>query len=150
MNANSRKMFKKSGLTVMLLIAMFLVVAQVSAAHMLCRSDPIVFLSNGTILRINAALETTVDDIVSVNYVIHAPANARIVKIIYAPSWAKEKEHVLLVNDQPANSYQIVTVAQTVTPNVATTITISKVSAGNGLDRKVASGITGQTIVIGF
>ena len=150
MNRISHQMFSKTRLTIMLLIALCLVVAQVNAASLKCRSDPIVFLSNGVVLQINTIIDTSVEDIVNVNFTVHVPAGVSIKRVIYAPSWAKAKEHVILVNDQPANTYLIVTVAQTVTPNVPMEVVSRKIGNGGGLIRKSATGLTGQAIAIGF
>ncbi len=140
----------KSRLTVALLIALCLVVAQVNAASMTCRSDPIIFLSDGIHLQVGVAVETSVENVMSIQYQVHVPANVAINRVIYTPQWARNKETVTLIADQPADTYQVVTLVRTGTPNVPTTINARKFGNGDGLTHKEVVGVSGSPIVIGF
>ena len=142
--------FNKSRLTIALLITLCLVVAQVSAASMTCRSDPIIFLSDGIRLQAGITVETSLADLISIKYEVHVPANVTIDHVIYTPAWAKSKESVVLIADQPANSYKIFTLVLTGTPNVPVTINSMKWGNGDGLTRKTASGVSGQVIRISY
>ncbi len=145
-----RFLSNKSRLTIVLLLALCLVVAQVSAASMTCRSDPIVFLSNGIKLQIGVAVETSLDDLISIKYELHVPANVSIDHVIYTPAWARNKESVTLIADQAPNTYVVLTLVKTGTPNVPTTINARKFGNGGGLTHKVVSGVSGQVIRVGF
>ncbi len=144
------RLLNKSRLTVAILIALCLVVAQVSAASMTCRSDPIIFLSNGIKLQVGVTVETSLSDLVSIQYQVHVPANVTINRVIYTPQWAKNKESVTLIADQPANTYVILTLVKTGTANVPTTINSMKFGNGDGLTRKIATGVSGQIIAISY
>ncbi len=145
-----QRLSPKFRLTIGVLIAMFLVVAQVSAARMFCRSDPIMFLSNGIRLQAGITVETSLADLISIRYEVHVPANVKMDHVIFTPKWAKDKETVVLIADQPANSYKIFTVVRTGTPNVPATINSMKWGNGDGLTRKSATGVSGQVIAISY
>jgi len=144
------KLLTKTRLTIAVLIALCLVVAQVSAAKMLCRSDPIFFLSDGIRLQVGVSVETSLDDLIHIQYEVHVPANVAINHVVYTPAWAKSKEGYTLIADQPANSYKIFTIVQTGTPNVPTTINSMKFGNGDGITRKTATGVSGQIIRISY
>jgi len=144
------RLLNKTRLTAALLIALCLVVAQVNAASMTCRSDPIVFLSDGIRLQIGVTVDTSANDVISVQYQVHVPAGVGINHVIYVPQWAKNKEIVTLVADQPADSYQVFTIVRTGTANVPVTIKSMKFGNGDGVTRKTASGVSGQVIAIGY
>jgi hypothetical protein len=144
------RLIHKTRITIALLIALCLVVAQVSAASISCRSDPIIFLSDGIKLQVGVTVETSVDDLISVQYQVHVPANVSINHVIYVPQWAKNKESVTLVADQPANSYQVWTIVRTGTPNVGVTIKSMKFGNGDGVTRKEATGLSGRVIRVGY
>ena len=144
---------KKFGLVAVLMFAMLLIVSQVSAARISCRSDPIVFLSDGTRLQFNTEISTSLDDIISIRYEVHVPVGVSADRINYTPSWARAKELVVIVADQPAGSYRIVGVAMTGTPSVPMTVSAMMVSAkngGQGSSRQSASGLSGQAISLSF
>jgi hypothetical protein len=144
------KLLNKTRLTVALLIALCLVVAQVNAASMTCRSDPIIFLSDGIKLQIGVTVETSVNDLISIQYQVHVPANVTMNRVIYTPQWARNKENVVIIADQPANSYKIYTLVRTGTANVATTINSMKFGNRDGLTRQQAVGVSGQIIAISY
>jgi len=145
-----RRVSLKFRLTIGVLIALFLVVAQVSAASMSCRSDPIMFLSNGIKLQAGITVETSLADLISIRYEVHVPVNVTMDHVIFTPQWAKDKETVVLIADQPANSYKIFTLVRTGTANVPVTINSMKWGNGDGLTRKTASGVSGQIIRISY
>ncbi len=145
-----RRVSLKLRLTIAVLIALCLVVAQVSAASMSCRSDPIVFLSDGIKLQIGVTVETSLADLVSIQYQVHVPANVTMNRVIYTPQWARNKESVTIVADQPADKYVVLTLVKTGTASVPTVINSMKFGNGDGLTRKTATGVSGQVIAISY
>jgi hypothetical protein len=144
------RLLNKTRLTVALLIALCLVVAQVNAASMTCRSDPIIFLSDGVHLQVGVTVDTSLDDLISIQYQVHVPARVSIDRVIYTPQWAKNKESVTLIADQPADTYVVLTVVQTGTSNVPVTIKSMKFGSGEGVTRRTVTGVSGQIIAIGY
>ncbi len=129
------------------------VIGQVNAAFISCRSDPIVWLSDGTRLQFATVVETSQNDVISIRYELHAPAGVTIDRILYIPAWASNKETVVIVNDQPAGMYSLTTLVQTGKPNVPVSIK-GKVIQGHLFHRAVtrlsATGLSGQVISIDF
>jgi hypothetical protein len=137
-----------------LLLGLCLVlIGSANAAGMFCRSDPIVYLSDGTRLQFNAKIQTSLDDVIGIRYELHVPAGVQIDRIVYTPNWARTKETVELIADQPAGRYQISTVVQTGSTNVGVTIEAMKVARqnhGEGSTRTEMTGVSGQVININF
>ena len=144
---------KKITLITVLMFTMLLVVSQVSAAYISCRSDPIVFLSNNTIIQFAATLETSKDDVISIRYEVHVPVGVSAKRIVYVPVSMRSKETVVMVADQAPGHYWIATVAQTGTASVPTTVTARLVAASNTnlvYARQTVYGVSGQTLTITF
>lgn len=146
---------KRVGLVLFVLLTMLVgVVAQVNAAFISCRSDPIIFLSDGTKLQVATVVETSQDDLIHIRFEVHAPAGVTVNRVIYTPRWASTKESVVIVNDQPAGSYQIWTTVTTGTPNVTVTVKsmafIPRRNGGQGLQRQSLPGLSGQVIVLAY
>ena len=126
---------------------------QVNAASMNCRSDPIVFLSDGTRLQFNSTIETNLEGVVGIHYEVHGPVGTQIDRIVFTPRWARDLETIEYIPDQPAGNYHIVTLVQTETSNVSVEVKAMKVSqnnGGQGSTRITASGVSGQPIIITF
>jgi hypothetical protein len=139
--------------TCLLLMLYIAAVGQVNAASIFCRSDPIVYLSDGTRLQFNTEIATSLDDVIGIRYELHVPIGVGIDRINFTPSWARSKETVVLVADQAAGSYEIITLAQTGSANVATTVKAMKVSkrnGGEGSTHTSATGLSGQAITVTF
>lgn len=116
-----------------LLIGIFMVAPlTVQAARMICRSDPIVFLSDGTRLQFDAAISTDVANVTAINYQLHVPAGVTIDHIVFTPKWARDIETVDLIQDQAPGNYLIVANVDVVGETVDVEITAKKVTKKNG------------------
>jgi hypothetical protein len=151
------KLFTKTSFTkwMILFLVTMIVAAPVSvhAARMLCRSDPIVFLSDGTRLQFNAAIGTARENVRSIRYELHAPAGVSIDRIVFTPNWAREIETVQLINDQAPGNYVIVAVVDTGAESASVEISamaVARNSNGAGSTHQTATGVSGQTIVVHF
>jgi hypothetical protein len=51
-----------------------------------CRSDPVVVLTDGTVLDVSAAIETNVANVNEIHYVIHGPVGVGLVAAIATPT----------------------------------------------------------------
>jgi hypothetical protein len=155
-----KKMLKQNAVTKFvktliftLIFSLVSVPAIANAASMFCRSDPIVYLSDGTRLQFEAAIATSQENIQSIQYQLHVPAGITIERIVFTPRWARAIESVELVNDQAAGNYQIDTLVNTGGEAVAVQIhamQVSHANSGQGSTRQTATGMSGQVIVLAF
>jgi hypothetical protein len=144
----------RTGLVIALLFSFCLIVIeQTRAAAMSCRSDPIVDLSDGTRLQFNIEIETALDNVIGIRYQLHVPVGVEINRINYTPSWARSREIVELIADQPPGSYQIHTMVDTGSMSVPVTVDammVAQSNHGEGSTRAVITGHSGQHITIAF
>lgn len=74
------------GALIALLIAVGPFSATAEAAIAGCRSDPVVVLSDGTILDLSVAIETNVANVTEIHYAIHGPVGVGLVAAISTPT----------------------------------------------------------------
>ncbi len=87
-----------------------------------CRSDPIVLLSDGTILDISADIGTAVSNVREIHYVVHGPREVRLVSAISTPTLGFQgKETFTYYADAAANQYITETLVQTTYNQVSVT-----------------------------
>jgi hypothetical protein len=98
-----------------------------------CRADPIVILSDGTILDVTADIGTSVANVKEIHYVIHGPPGVQLVASISTPTLGfMGKETFKYYDDAPAKQYITDTVVQTTYDNVGVTAhtTFAKATIG--------------------
>ena len=79
-----------------------------------CRSDPIVILSDGTILDISADIGTAVSNVREIHYVVHGPGGVKLVSAISTPTLGfSGKETFTYYADAAPNQYITETLVQT-------------------------------------
>jgi hypothetical protein len=68
-----------------------------------CAGDPVLYLSNGTTLRITATIETNVSNVSSIDYTVHLPKGVTVVRTVKAGNPAVSRlENVAVKNDSKA------------------------------------------------
>lgn len=114
-----------------------------SAAIGYCRSDPMVQLSDGTVIHMRAVIQDDASDVQGVDYTLHAPAGTTVKHVAYTggPS-AKETFH--LVADEASDTFDTVTVVSTGLANVAVTAETQVAGLGSGS----ASGLSGESLAV--
>lgn len=70
-----------------------------------CRSDPIVVLSNGTVLDLSAAIGADVSTVAQIGYTLHAPAGSTIARVVSTDGDVQYNEQFTLRTDNPAGCY---------------------------------------------
>jgi hypothetical protein len=148
----SKSNFAKA-VTLLLLGILTLFPIASQAASMFCRSDPILFLSDGTRLQFNASIETASNSVNGIHYQVHVPIGVSIDRIVFTPNWASDIETVELINDQASGNYHLVAIVDTDTQGVAVTVTAMRVSrnnGGQGSSHQTASGVSGQAFRLQF
>lgn len=140
-------------LLVGVMLAAPIAVQTVDAARMVCRSDPIVFLSDGTRLQFDAAIETALENIQGIHYELHVPVGVSIDRIIFTPKWAREIETVELIADQAPGNYVIVAYFDVAGDDVRVNLRGMHVARGNGgqgSTHQTVSGHTGEVLTLQF
>ena len=92
---------------VLVLSALLLLVPAAVHARLLCRSDPVVILSNGVTLDIGATISTLPWQVTEVHYELHVPQGVSLVSAIHTPTWLTSQETFTVIGDQPAKSYVV-------------------------------------------
>ncbi|MBX3052862.1 MAG: hypothetical protein KF753_15360 [Caldilineaceae bacterium] len=76
--------------------------SQVAQARFaLCRSDPLVLLSDGTIIDISADIGALLFHVKEVHYTLHIPEGLEVVLTISTPNWPTTVEHFTVYADNP-------------------------------------------------
>jgi hypothetical protein len=96
------------------LLATFILPANVQA-KLICRSDPVVILSNGVIMDIGASISTMPWEVQEVHYRLHVPRGVSMILAIHTPTWLTSQETFTVVADQDPNYYKVATVVRTMT-----------------------------------
>ena len=106
-----------------------------------CRTDPIIVLTNGAQLQMDARMTTNIENVRSVVYTIHAPVGVRVALILYTDNPLRNVERVVFHADGPPDQYSITTVVELASGGADVTTTSILVHAlGLELDRDRASG----------
>lgn len=125
-------------------IATVLLVTTISsvthAAAIACRSDPLVLLSDGTILDLSADIGANLWDVTSVTYKIRVPVGANAILAVSTPNWPTTLERFTIVSDQPRGVYDTrTTVATQQTSRVTANLIV-------GLQMAAKSGSSGEAL----
>jgi len=113
-------------------------------AALRCRSDPVVVLSNGTLIDLSADVDALLWDIASVNYTLHVPQGLTAILIVRTPNWPGTKETFRIVDDQPPNTFDSTTTVLTKRPGVGVTANLLV-----NLQYAAARGWDGQPLRVG-
>lgn len=102
------------GLAVLIpaLSASLLLVPSASAKAAICRTDPLVHLSNGTVVQIVAEAEADPSSIQSITYTLHVPQGLSITEVEYMGDVSPENEQLLFVDDAKDHHYKTETVVE--------------------------------------
>ena len=113
-------------------------------AALRCRSDPVVVLSNGTLIDLSADVDAMLWDIASVNYTLHVPQGLRAILIVRTPNWPGTKETFRIIDDQPQKTFDSTTTVFTKRPGIGVTANLLV-----NLQFAAARGWDGQPLRVG-
>src|SRR5579871_2927962 len=133
-------------LFVQLLLALSLlaIISGAAQATLLCRSDPVVILSNGVTLDLGATLNVLPMQVKQVHYELHVPVGVSMILAIHTPAWITSQETFVLIADQQPGQYEAVTTAYTTTGDAQVVADTTLVSALNiNLGHFTVSGLEG-------
>jgi len=104
-------------LTATLALVFVLIASQATqvalAALPLCRSDPIILLSNGTLMDVSADVSALLFEIREVRYEVHVPAGLRAIAVISTPGWPTTIERFAIYDDNLPGHYDSTTTVRT-------------------------------------
>lgn len=86
-----------------------------------CRSDPVVLLSDGTLVDVSADIETLPFNVTEVHYTLHIPEGLSPVLIVHTPTWLTTIETFTIYPDMPPNRYASETTVRTKKDRVGVT-----------------------------
>ena len=115
-----------------------------SAAISLCRTDPLVQLSNGVVLQLRATIADDASDIQGITYTVHAPTGTSIARVLYTTELPQGTETLTFSADNPAGTYDTDTVVSTTTRGIDVTAQTVVTSVGVGS----TSGQSGQHLLV--
>ena len=135
------------GLLISLLIlpALLALPQRAWAAASGCRTDPIVYLSNGARVTLWADISTSLDEVSAVRYELHVPHHVSVTGIAF-PDGLDYLESVAVYSDQAVSSYSSATVVQTTTSNIPVSVYMETTLASRTSKSKTVSGQSYQTI----
>ena len=138
-------------LSVLLISTLSLTLPNKAHAMLLCRSDPVVVLSNGMTLDLSAIISTLPSQVTEVHYELHVPVGVSLVAAVQTPTWLTSQETFTLYADQPSRQYETVTTVHTTVGNASVTAETSLVSPlGLVLADHQVSGGEGEALSISF
>lgn len=107
----------------LILTAILVPVSSTSAALRICRTDPLVFFSDGHKLSITASISADASAVTQIVYTVHAPVGSQMSQLVHTAGGLGLEEVVVIVADQPAGVYMVDTVVYTRMPGVDVTAT---------------------------
>lgn len=102
----------------------------VSVAHASlggCNGDPVVVLSNGVTIDLNASIADNLSDVQQVAYTLHAPAGTSMVSVTYTSGLLGPKEVLRFYSDNLPDTYDTSTRVSTYATDIPVTTSTSAV-----------------------
>jgi hypothetical protein len=123
------------------------VVSRSDAAYAICRTDPTIYLSDGTTLVAYADIQDTASDIQNVNYEVHVPSGVIATGMVYDQYGYLES--VTIIDDQPLGSYSV---GETITTGSNTSFTAYAQISGGTCNTQTAqkNGSSNNTLWLTF
>jgi hypothetical protein len=109
-----------------------------------CRTDPIIWFSNGAKLQVAASIAASSDEVESITYTLHVARGLSVDKIVYTGGALKDKERVVVVFDRKSG-YQIDTTVALASGSARMTV-----DAALRSKKKTISGTTSGTLSLLF
>jgi hypothetical protein len=125
-------------------IVLFGLSQQTSLAKLVaCRSDPVVVLSDGTIIDVSADIETMLWNVTEVHYTLQIPEGKKPILVIHTPTWLTSTETFTITAVNEPHQYTSTTTVRARGKTVGVKAHML-VNLGYG----TAKGVTGQSLGI--
>ena len=116
-----------------------------------CRTDPVIVLSNGRALQLAAEIDTSISNVQSVVYTVHAPIGTYPLLIVYTDNPLRNVERVIYRADLLPGRYSTETVVDTTGSNTSVIATGILVDAlGRPLTNRRTEGRENQQLRLSF
>lgn len=115
-----------------------------SASVGLCRTDPIVMLSNGVTMRLTTGVNDASSDVQSVLYTVALPAGVSINQVVYTGGALGGKESVVAQTANDGSAYNTTVLVTTGASNVQVAAGVALTSGQSG----AAAGYSGQPFTV--
>jgi hypothetical protein len=115
------------------------------AAYTVCSSDPVVTLSNGHQLTLQAVIGTDISNVTAVNYRLHIPVDLRVTDVQYDQFGSLE--HLTWVADESGSAFEDDTTVLATSAASGTSVT-AWASFPNGDNTYSVNGQVNQTLTI--
>jgi hypothetical protein len=112
----------------------------------ICRTDPLVFLSDGTKVKMTAEIGTAAENVQGIVYTLHAPRGTSVVRIVYPGQQVPET--VIFHADRPANTYDIDTIVSVSGNSSQSPIGVTASTVVNNNSRGSATGGVGDHLQV--
>lgn len=146
-----KKILRVLRLQLIVILLVLFAVPGITNAALLCRSDPVVILSNGVTMDIGATISVLPWQVKEVHYELHVPVGVKLVLSIGTPTWLTTQETFTVIDDQPRDQYLVHTTVYTTDGNAdvsADTILVSALRLKLG--SYSAQGKEGQRLTVAF
>jgi hypothetical protein len=131
---------------VLFLLIALLAAPAAQAAASACRTDPIVWLSDGHKVTLSANISTDLALVQQVTYTLHAPIGLTVTSIVHTASGLGTREGFYFYADQPAKHYTTNTVVRSSVRVAVTANTSITVQGGGNVGSTSAAGTTNAGI----
>jgi hypothetical protein len=112
-----------------------------------CRTDPVIGLSDGTRIQVETAVQDVKQDVKAVTYTVHVPAGSVVSYVQYGGGYLKHLESVQVEADNASNTFDVDTLASTGTPGFIVSSTTTVVDGQGHTASTTTTGTTGTDLL---
>jgi hypothetical protein len=112
----------------------------------ICRTDPIVFLSDGTRVKMTAEIGTAAPNVQSIVYTLHAPVGTSVVQIVH--TGPALPDFVDFHADRAAGTYDTDTIVTVAGNGIQSAVGVTATTVVNGNNRGSATGGAGEHLQV--
>lgn len=114
-----------------------------------CDTDPVVTLSNGAIVSLNAKVYDTQPDLLNVSFELHIPRDLSVTNVQYDSTYGSIESFTWFADERPSD-FWVGTTATTVTSDVHVHATMTITGMECAREARGTDGVSGQTLTTSF
>jgi hypothetical protein len=139
----SHKKFIFALVALLILLAAAFPLGTAQAGLTICRTDPIVFLDDGTRVTLTSTIYTDIENVSGVVYELHIPEGMSVSRIVYTANALGGRETAMVYSDNPAQTYTAFT-----TVSAVETVPLTTWMDINSVQSYSMDGVTGTSIAV--